>query len=230
MAARVFDDAEALGGASKLLIFGGSFDPPHLAHIVLPRHVRQQVGADYVVYVPAALSPHKTGQQPAPGEHRLAMLREALREADDAAILTIELNRAGDGQPSYTVDTLERLRQKLGGVIEIRLLIGSDQVPVFDKWYRAARIVELAEPLVMVRPPETKASLLATLPSDQRATWERRLVTAPAMDVSATGIRARLANGEPIDDLVPEPVARYIEEHGLYQNGTPEAGAKQPRD
>ncbi len=200
------------------LVFGGSFDPPHVAHVELPGRVRQRVGADVVLYVPAARSPHKADRDPTPAKHRLAMLRLALADQPAARILTDELDRAGDGRPSYTVETLERLRERLPDHVELRLLIGADQARTFETWREPERIVALAEPLVMVRPPDTAESLLASLADGaSRRAWADRLVDVPRIEASSTEVRRRVRGGEPIDGLVPAAVARYIEDHGLYR-------------
>ena len=205
-----------LSSFRKLLIFGGSFDPPHRAHVELPEQVRRALSADAIAYIPAAQSPHKLNREPTPASHRLEMLRAALRDKDQAMILTDELDRANAGEPSYTVETLERLHQRLAPAATLRLLIGADQVLSFERWHAPQRIVALAEPVVMVRPPETMDSLLEALPADQRAVWRDRLVEVTPMDISATEIRQRLVAGESIDSRVPPAVARYIEAHGLY--------------
>ncbi len=149
--------------------------------------------------------------------HRLAMLKLALKGVNDAMILTSELDRSADGKPSYTVDTLEFIHHNLPKEVNTRLLIGADQVRIFDKWREPGRVIELAEPLVMVRPPDTRESLLASLPDDRaRAQWEPRLVDVPAMDISSSAIRSRVAAGESITGMVHADVERYIREHGLY--------------
>jgi len=215
--ALVISDPAELAGARRLLLFGGSFDPPHRAHVALPRLVRRRLEAERVVYVPAAQSPHKRDRQPRSATHRLAMLEAALAEADDAVILTLELDRARKtGRLSYTVETLEQLHAALPGT-ELRLLIGADQVPVFHKWYQADRITELAEPVVMLRPPETIESLLNEVPHPQRELWRRRILELPPMDVSATAVRQRLAADEPVDHLLPPGVVQYVNEKGLYR-------------
>ena len=207
-----------LEDCNLVLLFGGSFDPPHRAHVALPERVRHRIGADCVAYIPAAQSPHKPEQKPADAADRLAMLRLALQHQPRAVILTDEIDRAAQGEPSYTVDTLEALRARLPKSVMLRLLIGADQVPKFDQWREPQRIIALAEPVVMLRPPETVESLLHALPDDKaRRFWGKRIVPVPQMDVSATEIRSRLQAHEPIDDLVPEPVAQYIAEHGLYR-------------
>jgi nicotinate-nucleotide adenylyltransferase len=206
-----------LKDARHIILFGGSFDPPHVAHVALPMAVREAVGAELVAYVPAAKAPHKLDKVQTDPLHRLAMLRLALGGVDHAAVVTDELDRAADGLPSYTVDTLEALRMRLGPGVRMRLLIGADQVRIFDKWREPGRVIELAEPLVMVRPPDTRGSLLGALADDRaREQWAPRLVDVPAMDVSSTDIRGRVARGGSIKGMVCPAVERYIREHGLY--------------
>lgn len=202
---------------ARLIVFGGSFDPPHVGHVQLPALAMEAVGADVVVYVPAARQPLKLDEEQAPPLHRLTMLQLALSDVPHAFVLTDELDRAGDGQPSYTVNTLRNLRHRLAPNAQMRLLIGSDQLRLFDQWRCADRIVEMAEPIVMVRPPDSRGSLLADLPEgfDPRV-WARRLIPVPLVDVSSTAIRQRMSQGMTIDGLVDPRVQRYIAERGLY--------------
>ncbi|MEX0777457.1 MAG: nicotinate (nicotinamide) nucleotide adenylyltransferase [Phycisphaeraceae bacterium] len=207
---------------STLLYFGGTFDPPHMAHVALPLLAMHALGADGVLYVPAARSPHKLAatQTPTPAHHRLAMLRLALEHIPAAHVLTDELDRANTqpDQPSYTVDTLESLRQRLGPDVTLRLLIGADQLAVFHDWHRAQRIVQLAQPLVMVRPPHTREALLASLsPGINREAWSARFLDLPQLDLSATALRRRAALGHPLTGLVPPAVEDYIRRHHLYR-------------
>lgn len=205
--------------AKHIILFGGSFDPPHVAHVALPMAAREAVGAEVVAYVPAAKAPHKLDKVQTDPAHRLAMLRLALEGVEHTAILTDELDRAAGGVPSYTVDTLTALRDRLGPDAEMRLLIGADQVRIFDQWREPWRIIALAEPLVMVRPPDTRESLLASLADDAaRHEWASRLVDVPAVEISSTDIRARVARGEPIGGMVHPEVQRYILENNLYRD------------
>ena len=200
-----------------LIVFGGSFDPPHLAHVQLPRQVLRQTGADLVAYVPAAAAPLKVAAQQSPAADRLAMLTAALADCDHALVLTDEIDRAANGEPSYTVDTLEHLRGRLGKNVKLRLLIGVDQLAQFDRWKNAERILELADPLVMARPTCATDELISSIrDADRRRWWARRLVAVEPMDVSSTDIRRRVARGEPIAELVPPAVEAYIRTHGLY--------------
>jgi len=205
---------------STVIIFGGSFDPPHIAHLRLPAEAMVSINADKVAYVPVAKQALKADRLATSSEHRLAMLQLTIADQPHAVILTDELDRASDGRPSYTVDTLEALRQRLGPDVRLRLLIGADQLHQFDRWRQPQRIIELAEPLVMLRPPDTVDSLLDALPQGfDRQQWRERIVAVAQMNVSATMIRNRVAAQDSITDMVTPAVERYIHEHGLYRPG-----------
>lgn len=220
-----------LQACKKIVVFGGSFDPPHVAHIQLPMAALRAVAGDMVVYVPSGHGPFKPQEQQTRAHHRLAMLRLALEGMSQVYVLTDEIDRltgpqAPDsissppgGQPTYTVETLESLRIRLGAHVEMRLLIGGDQLKVFNQWRRPQRITELAEPLVMVRPPDTPESLLASLPKGfDPNIWATRLVDVPQMDVSSTMIRRLVAQRQSIRQWVPAKVEQYIRRQGLYAN------------
>lgn len=178
----------------------------------------QIVDADRVIYVPAGRSPFKLDMPPAAAHHRLAMLRLALYGAPWTMILTDELDRDHERGPSYTVDTLESLRRRMGDHVEMRLLIGSDQLPSFDRWKKPGRIVALAEPLVMMRPPATSQSLKSLLPPGTDPNiWINRLVETPMMDISSTQARAAAEEGRSLQDFVIDGVERYIRKHQLYR-------------
>ncbi|MEM9790597.1 MAG: nicotinate (nicotinamide) nucleotide adenylyltransferase [Planctomycetota bacterium] len=214
-----------LASCPLVLVYGGTFDPPHTAHVRQPDRVRRAINADAVIYMPAAVSPHKQHLEQTPPDHRLAMLRLATADQPWAIVRTDELDRAArDGKPSYTVDTLEALRAELPDTTRLRLLIGADQLRAFHDWYRADRIVELAEPLVMVRPPDKVRTVLNALPQEQRATWRPRLVSIEPMDVSSTAIRTAIRTGAPTAGLINPAVADYIRDHGLYHDTPAAAG------
>ncbi|MEM6333590.1 MAG: nicotinate (nicotinamide) nucleotide adenylyltransferase [Planctomycetota bacterium] len=200
-----------------VLLYGGTFDPPHLAHVAQPNRVRQAVHADAVIYMPAAISPLKRDRPPTPAHHRLAMLRLALADHPWAILRTDELDRAADGRPSYTIDTVTALRAELPESTRLRLLIGADQLRLFDQWHESEKIIALAEPLVMVRPPDTAESILNALPSDQRPAWQPRLVNIEPMDISSTAVRSAIIEGAPATDLLEPNVHNYILLNSLYR-------------
>lgn len=202
---------------NKVIVFGGSFDPPHIGHVELPTLAMNAVAADTVIYVPTGRQPLKPQGTHASATHRLAMLQLALQSCEHAVILKYEIDRDPD-VPSYTADTLEALCNRLGSDVTMRLLIGADQLQLFNQWRHWQQIVELAEPLVMVRPPYTCDSLLASLPEQfSAADWRTRLLNLPIVDVSSRKIRKHLTQGKSIDGLVPLQVSQYIDEHGLYR-------------
>ena len=207
---------------SRTLIFGGTFDPPHRAHVELPQAAAGELNCDRIVYIPAAVNPLKVGSHapPASPEHRLAMLRLALRDVKNAEISTIEIDREGK---SYTIDTLRALVPSLQASkpSSLHLLIGADQALDFHRWRDWREILALATPAVMLRPPWTPVSFGAALrqryDEAESRMWEARtLRTLPMLDVSATEIRSRVVANRPLDGMVPPAVEAYIREHRLY--------------
>lgn len=198
------------------LVFGGSFDPPHRAHVELASRVADVLDCHPILFVPAAISPHKTDALPTAAEHRLAMLRLAIRNEPRACIDTIELDRGG---VSYFIDTISAIAERYPNA-SVRFLIGSDQALAFPRWHRWDEILAIAEPAIVLRPPHDRAEVEAALTAqfgNAADAWRARIVDAPLIDVSATAIRERLAHGHEIDDLVCGPVAEYIERAGLYR-------------
>ncbi|MDX2114555.1 MAG: nicotinate-nicotinamide nucleotide adenylyltransferase [Planctomycetota bacterium] len=224
-------------GVRMLLVFGGTFDPPHRAHLELPMAALAACGGDWVLYVPAGRSPHKADGPRAGDADRVEMLRAGLEEigaAGRASIGTLELDRPG---PSYTVETLEALRGEIPAGCVMRLLIGADQARVFHSWREARRIIGLAEPLVMPREPLVSAGEVAGALAASGAwsegevrAWESRVLATVVMPAQATDVRAGLANegldGAAARGLLSEGVRRVIRERGLYGLGRPGGGGR----
>lgn len=217
---------------ATVVVFGGSFDPPHRAHLDLPQRAIRAIGADWLLYVPAAQSPHKQRTPGASGAHRLGMVRAALKGLPRCSVSDLELRRPG---PSYTVDTLRALRAIAPHSVTFRLLVGADQALALSAWRVPGEIMELAEPLVMRRDqdesPGALAELLAAGPAPVGGSveaWRARIVDVGTLDVSSTRVRALLRRGsDPVARrelrrLVPAEVMRYIEAHRLYR-GVPGA-------
>jgi nicotinate-nucleotide adenylyltransferase len=201
----------------RTLVFGGTFDPPHTAHTTLPPLVAARLGCTRIIYIPAAANPLKSDLDVTPARHRLAMLQLAVANVPGAQISTIELDRPG---PSYMVDTLELLRGKGDDDIEFGLLIGSDQAMAFHEWKDWKRIIEMATPVVMVRPPLDAAAFRRQLAErydpDEVERWVGYAVAVPQLDVGATTVRERLASGGDVRGLLQPNVLAYALEHGLY--------------
>lgn len=217
-----------VGSASLRLFFGGSFDPPHFGHSLLPERVLEAVdGADgWLVYVPAARSPHKDSS-PALDHHRLAMLRIALRELGRCVIWDAELRRAAANpdEPSYWADTWDTVR---AGCDEgkNRFLIGADQARSMHKWHRYESFWRDA--LVVLRgghdEPESLMDALGETGvwnAEALEHWRNSIVPVPVVDASSTHIRGALGEPEtrknPISGL-DDRVHEYILEHGLYES------------
>ena len=199
------------------LLFGGTFDPPHNGHVALSLLATEAIGADAIWVIPAGRPPHRAGPPAASARHRLAMARLAWQRVPDAAVLEAEVVRAERGETTYTVDTLADLGAALGPHASPRLLLGTDQLATLDRWREPERILRLAEPAVLVRAPETAASALSRVPPRvDDGHWAGRLLELPRFDVSASGVRDRLARGRPVAGLVPGDVEDYLREAGLY--------------
>lgn len=182
----------------RTALYGGTFDPIHHGHLILAREAMESLALDRVVFIPAGLSPFKQGTRPADAEARLAMVRAAIAgergfECDDS-----ELGAAG---PSFTVDTVEAWRRR-APEDELFYFIGQDHVRDLAKWKRWEELREMVTFVVFER---------GDAPGHEFAAVRRRV------DISATEVRKRVAEGRSIRYLVPEPVRSLIEARGLYQ-------------
>lgn len=190
--------------AMKIAICGGTFDPFHRGHVEPLLAVRDRMGWDQILYVPAWRQPFKTDRQATSGYHRFAMIALAIRDNDGLFVSPIELDRGGT---SYSIDTLEALRERSPGA-SFDWVIGDDNVPQFLEWKDPARLLELARFVVLSRGG-------AKVPES----LEGRFVFAQneTVPISATEIRRKVRAGEPIESLVDPLVSRYIHHHRLYK-------------
>jgi nicotinate-nucleotide adenylyltransferase len=190
----------------RLGLFGGSFDPPHVGHLLAASDAFEALRLDKLVFIPAAVQPLKTDIQAAPAHHRLMMLQLLVGSDERFAVDAVEIERAG---VSYTVDTLETFAQRFPHA-ELFFLIGVDAMATFDVWREPRRILALARLAILRRPGapagEVNVGRAGTI---ELAT---RLV-----DVSSTEVRERVRAGKSIRGFVPESVAAYIETERLYQ-------------
>jgi nicotinate-nucleotide adenylyltransferase len=191
-------------------ILGGTFDPVHVAHLILAEHAREALALDEVLFIPAGEPWRKSGRTIAPAEHRLAMLRLAVEGNEAFGISDIELRRSG---PTYTADTLESLAgERLDD--EFYFIVGADALADLPSWHEPARIV--AHAVLAVAPRELQEVNVAALNLPGLAA-RIEAFPLPRVDISSTDIRARVAAGASIRYLVPETVGRYIREQGLYR-------------
>jgi nicotinate-nucleotide adenylyltransferase len=199
---------DPVGAVERVGMFGGAFDPPHLAHVALAQAAVEQLQLDELRIFPTGQAWHKSQALSAP-EHRLAMARLAFASVPRTVIDERELRRTG---PTYTIDTLRELRSERPGA-QLFLVMGEDQSASLTRWREWEAIVQLAVICVAARPSLAGGQPLQTLPAQARS----RLLSLPAMPDSATEVRARVGRGGDIAHLVPPGVARYIESNHLYR-------------
>jgi nicotinate-nucleotide adenylyltransferase len=195
----------------EIAVFGGTFNPIHNAHLHLLRGFSERIPFDRVILVPANVPPHKRAPHLAPAGDRLAMCRLAAREAG-FEVSEIELNRRG---PSYTSDTLRELSRLYPGA-ELNLIMGEDMFLTVQNWHESAVILKLARLCAAPRGEKRYAALLEHARFLEGLGARTFLADLEFLPISSTLVRRRAAAGEPVGDLVPEPVARYIAENHLY--------------
>jgi nicotinate-nucleotide adenylyltransferase len=202
-------------------IFGGTFDPPHLGHLIVARDAALALGLDRVLFVPAASPPHKQGVQMTPARQRAQMLELAIRGDEHFSMDTLELKRQG---ASYSIDTLRELTGRHPDV-HWTLLIGADQYREFATWRDPEQIRRLARIAVVMRGGTHGAAEVEAMGTAYYAPHRPPVhdldngdvaVGATRIDISATSIRRRVADGLPIRYLVPPAVEDFIFEQGLY--------------
>jgi nicotinate-nucleotide adenylyltransferase len=199
----------------KTGLLGGTFDPPHLGHLIVAQDAALALGLDRIVFIPAAVPPHKLGQPITPAPLRARMLELALDADQRFGIDALELERSG---PSFTVDTIRDLSRREPAT-EWTLLLGADQFAEFSTWREPDEIRRLARLAVLSRGGNDGRETAA------RAVAGVTAVPVTRIDISSTEVRRRVAAGRPIRYLVPAAVEQFIFEQGLYvRNGTPSAG------
>jgi nicotinate-nucleotide adenylyltransferase len=197
---------------ARIGLLGGTFNPPHLAHLVCAQEAHLQLGLDRVVFVPVFEPPHKRPEADPGVEHRVALCRHAIGDDERFAVSRLDADRPG---PSFTVDTLRRLNLSTPQD-ELTFIIGGDMAQALPTWHEPESVLALAELGVAEREGVRRADIterLAGLAGADRI----RFFDMPRLDISSSLIRRRVATRRPIRYLVPDAVAAYIAEHRLYQ-------------
>jgi nicotinate-nucleotide adenylyltransferase len=197
----------------RLGVLGGTFNPPHLGHLVCAQEAYVQLELDQVLWIPARIPPHKELPDDPGAEHRLALCRLAIRADERFAVSELELRREG---PSYTVDTLEKLHATVQDS-ELYLIVGGDIAAGLPEWREPSRVLSLATVAVVGRQGTARASIESAL-SRVKGGHRVQFFSMPQIAVSSTLVRRRVRAGQPIRYLVPDSVARYIERHSLYSD------------
>lgn len=196
---------------SAIGVLGSAFNPPHLGHLALAQEALWQLGLDEVVLMPTGEAPHKRIDDDPGCEQRLAMTRLAAADDSRFSVSTLEVERDG---PSYSYETLELLAEAKGKP-DLVFVMGADAAVGLESWREPERVVELARIAVARRAGISDSdvgSVLRSLGAEGRAT----MLEMPQFGVSSSSVRERAAAGRPLRYLVPEAVARFIEEKRIY--------------
>ena len=207
-------------GSLRIGIFGGTFDPIHIGHLILAEEAWFQLGLDRVYLVPAGEPPHKQDRRLAGVEHRIRMAQLATADSDYMRVSRVDADRAG---PHYTADMVRIVRQRVDRQVELYFLMGMDSLGDLPAWREAQWLVENCR-LVALSRPDVEIDwqqLNRALPGVQEKVI---ILDMPELEIASHIIQQRVRSGQPIRYQVPLLVERYIREHGLYQpSGVPEA-------
>ncbi len=205
--------------ARRVGILGGTFDPIHFGHLIIADQVREALELDRVLFIPAAMPPHKLEEQVTPAVERAAMVELAIAGNPGFSMCPIELERSG---PSYTVDTLSELAgeaARQGVDREFHFILSVEALALFKSWHEPARLLELARLAVVARPGAPMPvgrRLGALLPGGAASMSRVECIKTMLIAHSASDVRARVASGRSIRYLVPPAVETYIRDHRLY--------------
>jgi nicotinate-nucleotide adenylyltransferase len=197
----------------KIGVLGGTFDPPHIGHLVIAQEALMQLGLAQVIFAPTRQPPHKPANGITPIEQRLAMVDLAIASHPNFALSRIDVDREG---PTYTVDAIRLLHGQFPDA-ELYFIMGMDSLASILTWRAPEKLIESCRLAVFNRPGFTADldALEAQLPGLRERT---AFLPAPALDIVASDLRRRVQAGQSIRHLVPDSVAAYIAEHELYRN------------
>ena len=197
-------------------VLGGTFDPIHMGHLIIAEEVRARLDLTEVLFVPAGQPLLKPNNVISPAQHRVEMVRLAIADEPSFKLATMEIERPG---PSYTVDTITELGSQIRAGAKLFFILGWDNLIQLPQWHQPRRLVKLCRLVPVPRvghPSPDLDSLEAAVPGLSQSLI---MLDTPQIEISASEIRDRVARGLSIHQLVPEPVERYIKQHGLYITG-----------
>ncbi|OGO24478.1 MAG: nicotinate (nicotinamide) nucleotide adenylyltransferase [Chloroflexi bacterium RBG_16_50_9] len=197
----------------KIGVLGGTFDPVHLGHLMIADAAMVSLALSEILFVPAGRPLLKIAPAITPAEHRLQMLRLAIRDNLYFRVSAMEIERAG---PSYTVDTIAELRGQYGGKDEIFFILGWGTLAQMPEWREPSRIIEMCYLVAVPRPGDPRPDLEALEASIPSISQRVVLLDEPNIDISGSAIRERAAHGLSLRHLVPRAVEEYIKRHKLY--------------
>lgn len=200
----------------RIGILGGTFDPPHIGHLILAEHAAESLGLSRLLFVPAADPPHKRHEYKTSVHHRLAMLERAIRDNDRFVLSRIDIDRPG---PHYSLDMVD-LAQRQFPDAALYFVMGGDSLRDLPRWHRPAEFIQRCRLAVMRRPgdeiqPEMHAAVLPELAG------RVVMIEAPLIGISSTDIVDRLRQGASVRYMLPDAVLEYILTHNIYGKTTP---------
>ena len=207
------NDVRSITGAMRIGLFGGTFDPIHIGHLLVAESVQHHMELDEVIFIPAGRPWMKAAKRVSKAEHRFAMAELAVEGRLGFSVSRVELDRPG---PTYTIDTLEHMKSELGHEVDLYLILGMDSLRELPRWNQSKRLFELCA-LVGVSRPGYDDIVPAWLYEIGDDAYEKvTLVRGPLVAISGTKIRTKVSDGESLESWVPKLVEDYITEHGLY--------------
>lgn len=195
----------------RLGVMGGTFDPPHKAHIAIAEEAMRSFKLDKVLFIPTGTPPHKPVNDITDAEHRYAMTKTAIEGNPGFEVSRMEIDRKG---PSYSIDTIRSLKEIYPPGTEIYFIIGADEALELPKWYESEKLPGLTRFIAAPRSGFNETILKNRLPEALAAAVD--ILSIKQMEISATDIRQRLSSGDSVGELVSESVVKYIKEHRLY--------------
>ncbi|MGD9092026.1 MAG: nicotinate-nucleotide adenylyltransferase [Anaerolineales bacterium] len=196
----------------RIGIFGGTFDPPHLGHLILGDEACDQLELDQILWVLTPFPPHKQDFQITPVEERLELLQSAVRDEPAFEISRVEIEREG---PHYAVDTINLLRN-IYPKVELIYLMGGDSLDDLPNWHQPVAFVATCNELGVMKRPGSEPDLRLLEEQIPGVSEKVRLIKAPVIDISSSDIRRRVATGRPFRHFLPVGVYRIILERSLY--------------
>jgi nicotinate-nucleotide adenylyltransferase len=200
--------------SERVAVFGGTFDPIHIGHLAAVQDAVDALSIDRVLFVPNSHPPHKATIPVSPAEDRVEMVRLSLTDNEKFVLSLVEFERNG---PSYMLDTMRVLSERLGAGTELTFLTGRDALPQLHTWYRPDELLAEVRVVVMDRPTGSKVSWAKIEQRFPRIREQLEFVHVAQLDISGEDLRRRIRSGRSIRYLVVPAVEQYVRDRGLYR-------------
>jgi len=199
---------------NKIIIFGGTFNPIHNAHLRIARSLLKKFKPDRIIFIPCYIPYHKSYKGLAASKHRLEMARLAIADIPGLAISDMDIKRGGR---TFSIDTIRALKRKYRAGTEFYFVIGADSLVDLPHWYKIEELSRICKFITIARPGYHFAKLIKRLPAYLIKNIKQLYQPDIRIDISSTQIRKNISVGKPVKSLVPGTVESYIRENGLYE-------------